>query len=101
MAEKEQFDILLHVLRRFQKAGVLKDLMLIGSWCLRFYRYHFEDPAKLPAFRTLDVDFLIPHASRVRKEADIPAILKAEKRSKDLEAAGAPKLEKANRIRGR
>ena len=56
MAEKEQFEILLKVLKRFQEAGILKDLMLIGSWCLQFYRYHFEDPERLPAFRTLDVD---------------------------------------------
>lgn len=78
MAEKEQFEILLQVLKRFQEAGVLKDLMLIGSWCLQFYRYHFENPEKLPAFRTLDVDFLIPHVSKIKREVDIPEILKKE-----------------------
>lgn len=78
MAEKQQFEILLRVLKRFQEAGVLKDLMLIGSWCLQFYRYHFENPDKLPAFRTLDVDFLIPHASKIKTDVNIPEILRRE-----------------------
>ena len=78
MSRDDQFEILLLVLRRFQEKGILSELMLIGSWCLQFYRYHFDNPAKLPAFRTLDVDFLIPHPSKIRTEADIPEILKKE-----------------------
>lgn len=78
MAKEEQFEILLTVLRKFQEVGILTDLMLIGSWCLQFYRYHFEQPEKLPVFRTLDVDFLIPHASRIKTEVDVPEILRKE-----------------------
>lgn len=78
MAEEKQFEILLQVLRRFQEADILNELMLIGSWCLQFYRYHFEHPDKLPAFRTTDVDFLIPHANKIEIEADVPAILRKE-----------------------
>ncbi len=78
MAKDEQFEILLTVLRKFQEAGILADFMLIGSWCLQFYRYHFEHPEKLPAFRTLDVDFLIPHASRIKTEVNVPEILRKE-----------------------
>ncbi len=78
MSKDNQFEILLLVLKRFQEKGILKELMLIGSWCLEFYRYHFEDPEKLPAFRTLDVDFLIPHASKIKTETDVPEILKKE-----------------------
>lgn len=78
MPKDEQFEILSRVLRRFHEAGILNELMLIGSWCLQFYRFHFETPEKLPAFRTLDVDFLIPHASKIKTEVDIPTILKEE-----------------------
>ena len=78
MEKKEQFEILLRVLRRFQKAGVLDELILIGSWCLYFYRFHFQDTPSIPPVRTMDVDFLIPHISRIRKEIDIPVILKEE-----------------------
>ncbi len=61
MGSDEQFELLIQLLRKFEKAGVLDDFMLIGSWCLRFYRFHFENPGALPAFRTMDVDFLIPY----------------------------------------
>ena len=59
-------------------ARILNELMLIGSWCLQFYRYHFENPERFPASRTLDVDILVPHANKIRTEADIPEILKRE-----------------------
>lgn len=48
MAE-EQFDILRTVLRKFQEAGILSELMLIGSWCLYFYRLEFKNA--FPAIR--------------------------------------------------
>lgn len=78
MVNEDQFELLTVVLRKFQEIKVLSELMLIGSWCLQFYRYHFERPETLPAFRTLDVDFLIPHASRIKTEIDIPEILRKE-----------------------
>src|SRR3989338_8721091 len=78
MAGKEQFEILITVLRRFQSAGILDQLLLIGSWCLEFYRHHFKETDQLPAFRTLDVDFLIPNVKKLTKGADIPDILKRE-----------------------
>ena len=78
MVENEQFDVLNHVLRRFYAAGILDEFMLIGSWCLYFYRFHFNSPQGLPAFRTLDVDFLIPNAKRVKNKADVSQLLKEE-----------------------
>jgi hypothetical protein len=77
MPKEEQFDLLLQVLKEFDRAGILKQLMLIGSWCLQFYRFHFEDPEALPAFRTMDVDFLIPSPNQIKNEIDVPAILKS------------------------
>lgn len=78
MAENEQFKVLIQILKRFQAVGVLDELMLIGSWCLHFYRFAFEHPDALPAFRTMDVDFLIPNPNRLKKEVDVPEILKQE-----------------------
>jgi hypothetical protein len=75
VAEKEQFAVLWQVLRRFQSAGILDGLILIGSWCLYFYRVQLGPFGDLPAVRTLDVDFLIPRPPRSQKEADVPAIL--------------------------
>lgn len=76
MAEKEQLEILLQVLRQFYSAGVLKDIMLIGSWCLYFYRHEFGDPKTIPAVRTLDADFLIPSQRKLKAELDVPATLR-------------------------
>ena len=38
MIESVQFEIILEILKRFQTAGVLDKLVLIGSWCMYFYR---------------------------------------------------------------
>ena len=78
MSKDEQFLVLHRLLIRFQEAGALEELMLIGSWSLYFYRFAYEDHDALPAFRTLDVDFLIPDPARVKREVDVPAILKNE-----------------------
>ena len=76
MAEKEQFEVLSQVLRQFHSAGVLKDIMLIGSWCLYFYRHEFENPKSIPAVRTLDADFLIPSQRKIESEMDVPTALR-------------------------
>lgn len=76
MGSDEQFETLIRVLRKFQAAGLLNELILIGSWCLHFYRAHYRDAESLPAVRTLDVDFLIPGASRIKSEVDVPLLMK-------------------------
>lgn len=76
MEEKKQFEILFKILREFDHLGLLRELMLIGSWCLYFYRFEDQDPTRYPSFRTLDVDFLIPHPRQIKQEIDIPELLK-------------------------
>ncbi len=78
MVDKDQFKILYRILNRFQQTGILQEMMLIGSWCLHFYRFMFENHEGLPATRTMDVDFLIPDIHQVRAEVDIPKLLKEE-----------------------
>jgi hypothetical protein len=56
----EKFDLLLSVLRDLQTAGILRHMMLVGSWCQNFYRHLFGNPVEIPAARTLDADLLIP-----------------------------------------
>ena len=74
--EEKQFKILLDILSKFQSIGILQDFMLIGSWCLYFYQFEFKKRDGFSALRTLDVDLLIPDHPALRKEIDIPAILK-------------------------
>jgi hypothetical protein len=76
--QERQFEILYQVLQGLHSSGFLKELILIGSWCLYFYRLHFQSEADLPAVRTLDVDFLIPRQKAIEGEgkSDAPTLLK-------------------------
>jgi hypothetical protein len=70
-------DLFLTVLKAFQKEGLLDDLVLIGSWTHLLYAEHFKHPPEIPATRTLDLDFLVSKPKLVKKEVDVPAVLKA------------------------
>ncbi|MBF0595582.1 MAG: hypothetical protein HQL22_11550 [Candidatus Omnitrophica bacterium] len=74
--EKNQYELCIEVLKRLDRAGVLKDIMLIGSWCLPFYREYFAGTAYSPTIRTRDLDFLVPDPMKVRVKVDIPLLLK-------------------------
>ena len=63
------------VLERLAQAGVLADVVLIGSWCLEGYRGYFGRVTPLTTLRTRDIDFLVPWPTRVRAAVDVPALL--------------------------
>lgn len=73
----EKFDLLMKVLSDLQDAGILKYLVLVGSWCQDFYRYQYGNPKEIPATKTMDADILIPRRMpRVDPPVDIVAIMK-------------------------
>ena len=63
------------VLKRLGRAGVLQDVVLVGSWCLEGYRSYFGRITPLTTLRTRDIDFLIPQPVRIRRSVDVPALL--------------------------
>ncbi|MBU1912537.1 MAG: nucleotidyltransferase domain-containing protein [Candidatus Omnitrophica bacterium] len=75
--EKKQYELCVEVLRRFNKAGILDGLILIGSWCLYFYKGYFKNISyiDISTIRTRDIDFLVPIPARIKKEVDIPKLL--------------------------
>ena len=75
--EKNQYKLCFEVLRRFNKTGILDGLILIGSWCLYFYKDYFENIpyTDIATIRTRDIDFLVPIPARIKKEVDIPKML--------------------------
>ena len=79
-SESAPVDLCLEVLRRLDGAGVLEDLVLVGSWCTHFYNRYFEGKAKLSALRTRDMDFLVHRPPRFKNK-----VLVAE-RGKNAEA---------------
>lgn len=76
--EKNQYELCLEILRRFHKAGILDNFILIGSWCIYFYKDYFSSDTRIAhaTIKTRDVDFLIKTPSRVKRKVDIPELLK-------------------------
>lgn len=76
--EKRQSELCLEILRRFNKAGILKDFILIGSWCVYFYKDYFSDVPYIDqaTIKTRDIDFLINNPSCIRQEVNVPMLLK-------------------------
>ena len=63
---EENYKLLSIVLKELQKAGVLKHLILAGSWCQYFYRRVFNASPEIPLLRTTDIDLLIPNPPKIR-----------------------------------
>jgi len=76
--EKNQYKLCLEVLKRFNKAGILDGFILIGSWCLYFYKAYFKKTPYIDVstLRTRDIDFLIPIQPKIRISVDVPELLK-------------------------
>ncbi len=66
-----------NILLALNKAGILQDIILIGSWVLPVYKYHFSNSPEIPILRTTDIDFLITNPPRIRKKVDVSVILKS------------------------
>jgi len=74
--EKSQYELCVEVLRRLDKAGVLKHIVLVGSWCLLFYKSYFASAKYAPILKTRDVDLLIPQPSAISVKTDVADLLK-------------------------
>jgi len=76
MVEKEApYDFCFEVLKRLDKASVLEDLILVGSWCVYFYKQHYAKGETAFSLRTTDIDFLIPLPPKIRHPTDIQKLL--------------------------
>lgn len=75
--EKKQYDLFIEILRRFQKAGLLVNVILIGSWTTVFYKAYFKGFERLKRYAlvTRDLDLLVDHPNQVKGRVDIPRLL--------------------------
>ena len=69
--EKKTYDLCLKVLKIFNKADLLKHIILIGSWSIYFYKNYFNSESYSTFIRTRDIDFLIPLPFRLNKDIEI------------------------------
>ena len=74
--EKNQYNLCIEILKRMNNANVLKDILVIGSWCIPFYSEYFSGVKYLPSIKTRDIDFLVPMPSKIKATVDIPDLLK-------------------------
>lgn len=76
--EKKQYELCLEILRRFHRANILSDFVLIGSWCIVFYKNYFVSIPFInhTTLRTRDMDFLISMPNKIKQVVDIPILLK-------------------------
>lgn len=91
-------DLCLEVLRRLDRAGVLADLVVVGSWCTHFYNAHFAGKARLSALRTRDMDLLIRRPPRFKAKVQLADLLKDLGFLPDLHPEGCVSLVHPNLI---
>ena len=65
---------LLEILQILNNEGALENSILIGSWCLFFYKYIFDNFE--PTIRTTDIDFLVPQPKSFKEKSGIAKTLK-------------------------
>jgi len=74
--EKKQYELCREVLRRLAQRGLLNNLILIGSWCLLFYKDYFQQSSYRAAIRTRDLDVLIPLPQKFTVKVDLYDLLR-------------------------
>jgi hypothetical protein len=76
--EKSQYNLCVQILKRFEKTGILSQMIMIGSWCVVFYEEYFKNNEEIKRFalRTRDIDFLIENPAKLKGNVDIPDLLK-------------------------
>lgn len=74
--EKKQYELCNEILKRLDKSGILSSFVLIGSWCLPFYREYFKNADFDLSLRTRDIDFLIPKPTKINITLDVTDLLK-------------------------
>jgi len=75
---QKKYELFLKILKQFYNAGILDELILVGSWCMYFYKDYFYSVRYSPSIRTKDIDFLVPIPVKSKKKVDIVDFLKDE-----------------------
>lgn len=74
--ESSQYKLFIEVLRRINKVGVLKNIVLIGSWCIPLYKEYFLGTRYIASITTRDVDLLVPLPLNIKVKVDIENLLR-------------------------
>lgn len=64
----------LKILKRLDRDGVLRHIILIGGWCPLVYKEYFGHPVEISLQRTADLDFMIPRPLHLEQDVDVSLI---------------------------
>lgn len=70
-----QNELVYKILQKLEKEGVLKYLIIVGSWCIYFYKHHFKEAELLPPIRTRDIEFDISQLKKSSRKVNIGHLL--------------------------
>jgi len=75
---QERYALFKRVLKIFHDAGILDEMILVGSWSMHFYRDYFARGSYQPTIRTRDIDFLVPTPIRSGLKVDVCELLRED-----------------------
>lgn len=55
------------VIKKFDKIGLLDEIVIVGSWAIELYKIYFDDDIYLPSIKTMDIDILCPQHLKHKK----------------------------------
>ncbi|MDO9572516.1 MAG: GSU2403 family nucleotidyltransferase fold protein [Candidatus Omnitrophota bacterium] len=73
--ESSQYKLCVKVLKRLDNSGILKHLVLVGSWCVPFYKEYFSDVEYVTSITTRDLDLFVPLPLVTKNKIDIEKLL--------------------------
>ncbi|MDR2582885.1 MAG: nucleotidyltransferase domain-containing protein [Fibromonadaceae bacterium] len=75
MVEESQNDIFLQILKKLEQENVLKELILVGSWCLPIYKEIYGKIPNIPVLRTSDLDLLVRNPRNIHNLTNVDKLL--------------------------
>jgi hypothetical protein len=72
--QAEMIDTILEALNR---EGILDRFVVVGSWCLYFYKHRFKESLTLLPWRTRDIEFDISGLRKASRRVDVVALFQS------------------------
>ncbi|MDQ7827356.1 MAG: GSU2403 family nucleotidyltransferase fold protein [Candidatus Eremiobacteraeota bacterium] len=64
------------ILKALSEEGLLEHFLVVGSWCIYFYKHMFKDSLKAPLWKTTDIEFDTSSLKKAPKTVDISRFLR-------------------------
>ncbi|MHC9542851.1 MAG: GSU2403 family nucleotidyltransferase fold protein [Vulcanimicrobiota bacterium] len=67
----EQSELVYRIIEMLDSEGILHNVIVVGSWCIYFYRQHYKEADTLPPLRTRDIEFDVSPLRNFPHKVDI------------------------------